>query len=56
MLREFEPTDVYIAACLMPFSSRRAGLEHEAHCPRCQSIIRGEDEEEKADNDEEGES
>jgi len=49
----FEYRDTYIAACLKPFSSHRAGVEHERNCPRCQAIIRGEDDQEEDETEEE---
>lgn len=47
----FDYRDTYIAACLEPFSSHLAGVEHERNCLRCQAIIRGEDREETEEDE-----
>lgn len=44
-------TDVYIAACLRPFNTRREGLAHERNCPDCQRAIRGDEETEDQEDD-----
>lgn len=31
--------DVYVAACGLPFTSRRLGVQHESECPACNAAI-----------------
>ncbi len=40
-MKDWDYTDIYIAACLRVFTTHREGREHERDCPECQSIILG---------------